>query len=888
MRVTANDGTTNSPAVTSSPVTVVNSAPTATVSLSSSSPTTNQTLTATATRSDADGDTVTLTYLWTVNGSPVRTTVTTALTDALDLSVAGNGDPGQTIVVTVTPNDGTANGTGVSATATVSAGAAPPIFADDFSSGGFTNWNSFLRLTIDTGTGSPAAPSARAQVTAQSASATKDLAQTYTQICASLNVSLSNNTSNAVDLFRLRSANNGALIKVFVAANGQLFIRSDASGTQTNSGVALGTGFHNVELCGTVGTSASWTLYRDGNPILTVPTANTGTAPIVRLQIGDTAAKTFTMNIDQVRLDLVPGDAGGPPADTTPPTQPGQPTGSSPSAGTIQISWTASTDASPPITYRIYRDGNPTSIGQTTSLTFTDPGLTPGTSHTYRVDAVDAIPNAPEHDERGLGLDPGLGSPGGHHPADPAGAAHGLEPVRRDDPDLVDGVHGRVPADHLPDLPRREPDRDRADDLAHVRRSVAHAGDQPYVHGGRGRRGPEPAESDEPGLGLDPGLGSPGGHHPADPAGAAHGIEPVRRDDPDLLDGVHGRVPTDHLPDLPRREPDLDRTDDLAHVHGPGLTPGTSHTYTVDAVDAVPNPPSQMSQASASILVSGPPADTTPPTQPGQPTGSSPSAGMIQISWTASTDASPPITYRIYRDGNPTSIGQTTSLTFMDPGLTPGTSHTYTVDAVDAVPNAPSQMSQASASILVSGGAPPAIFSDDFSSGDLSNWTSFTRITIDNTTGSPAAPSGRAAVTNLSAFAYRDLASPVNQACFSLNVSLSNNTSNAVDLFRLRGTGNTAMIRVYAAANGILFIRSDFSGVQASSNTALGTGFHNVELCGTVGTNTTWTLYRDGNPIGTFTGSTGTVPLARVQIGDNAAKTFTANFDQVRLDQVQG
>ncbi len=627
-----------------------------------------------------------ITYRIYRDGNPTSIGQTTSLT-FMDPGLT----PGTSHTYTVDAVDAVPNAPGAmsqaSASILVSGGPPPAIFSDDFANLG--GWTAATRITIDNTTGSPAVPSGRAAVTALPAFAYRDLTGTFTQVCFSVNVSLSNNATNAVDLFRLRTAANGAVSRALVSTTGILQFRSDVTGTVVSSGVVLGTGFHNVELCGTVGTSASWTLYRDGNPILTVPTANTGTTPIGRVQIGDTAAKTFTANFDHVVLDQAPGEGGGPPADTTPPTQPGQPSGSSPSAGTIQISWTASTDASPPITYRIYRDGNPTAIGQTTSLTFMDPGL----------------------------------------------------------------------------------------------------------------------------------------------------------------------------------------------------TPGTSHTYTVDAVDAVPNAPSAMSQASASILVSGPPADTTPPTQPGQPTGSSPSAGMIQISWTASTDASPPITYRIYRDGNPTSIGQTTSLTFMDPGLTPGTSHTYTVDAVDAVPNPPSAMSQASASILVSG-APPAIFSDDFA--NLAGWTSVTRITIDNTTGSPAAPSGRAAVTNLSAFAYRDLASPVNQACFSLNVSLSNNGTNAVDLFRLRGTGNTAMIRVYAAANGILFIRSDFSGQQASSNTALGTGFHNVELCGTVGTNTTWTLYRDGNPIGTLSSSTGTVPLARVQIGDNAAKTFTANFDNARLDQVAG
>jgi len=120
---------------------------------------------------------------------------------------------------------------------------------------------------------------------------------------------------------------------------------------------------------------------------------NTGATPIGRIQIGDSAAKTFTATFDHIVLDQAPGDEGSAP-DTTPPTAPGRPAGSSPAPGTIEISWTASTDASPPITYRVYRDGGSSPIGTTTNTTYTDTGLAPGSVHTYRVDAVDAADNA--------------------------------------------------------------------------------------------------------------------------------------------------------------------------------------------------------------------------------------------------------------------------------------------------------------------------------------------------------------------------------------------------------------------------------------------------------------------------------------------------------------
>src|SRR4029079_6220388 len=106
------DGDLTSAPATSDPITVSNSVPSATVELSDDAPATGDTLTATATVDDDDAsDTVSLTYVWKVNGTTVRTTgPTTDLTDSLDLSVAGNGDNGDTVMVIVTPNDGTEDG----------------------------------------------------------------------------------------------------------------------------------------------------------------------------------------------------------------------------------------------------------------------------------------------------------------------------------------------------------------------------------------------------------------------------------------------------------------------------------------------------------------------------------------------------------------------------------------------------------------------------------------------------------------------------------------------------------------------------------------------------------------------------------------------------------
>jgi hypothetical protein len=284
--------------------------------------------------------------------------------------------------------------------------------------------------------------------------------------------------------------------------------------------------------------------------------------------------------------------------------------------------------------------------------------------------------------------------------------------------------------------------------------------------------------------------------------------------------------------------------------------------------------------------------DMNAPSVPDKPTGASSMPNSINLTWGASTDdVAQSLEYRIYRDGGSDPVGfvsssSTTTVAFTDAGLVPGSSHTYEVTASDGTNT--SALSPVSDPISVMPGAPP-IFSDDFTTGNFSSWTSATRLTIDTGQGAPSAPSARAQVSSLSAFAYRDLATTYASACLSANVIATSFGGNAVDLFRLRTASNGPIARVFANANGVLSIRSDASGAQRSSATVIGSGWHNVELCGSVGSAGSWDLYRDGVKIvNGWLANTGTSPIGRIQIGDTAAKTFTMRWDHVVLDSTQG
>jgi hypothetical protein len=69
-------------------------------------------------------------------------------------------------------------------------------------------------------------------------------------------------------------------------------------------GRSLRAGWNSVELCATVGTQGSLRLSLNGAVLAGPWIANTGTTPIGRIQIGDTALKTWTGNFDDIVVSV--------------------------------------------------------------------------------------------------------------------------------------------------------------------------------------------------------------------------------------------------------------------------------------------------------------------------------------------------------------------------------------------------------------------------------------------------------------------------------------------------------------------------------------------------------------------------------------------------------
>ncbi|ERK73500.1 discoidin domain-containing protein [Leifsonia aquatica] len=92
-----------------------------------------------------------------------------------------------------------------------------------------------------------------------------------------------------------------------------------------------------------------------------------------------------------------------------------------------------------------------------------------------------------------------------------------------------------------------------------------------------------------------------------------------------------------------------------------------------------------------------PSGDTTPPSTPAAPTASVQLPTLLDLSWPASTDDTGVTGYAVY-DGT-TQIALTTATTLRVGGLTPGSSHSYTVVARDASGNQSAQSSAAAVTL---------------------------------------------------------------------------------------------------------------------------------------------------------------------------------------------
>jgi chitodextrinase len=269
--------------------------------------------------------------------------------------------------------------------------------------------------------------------------------------------------------------------------------------------------------------------------------------------------------------------------------------------------------------------------------------------------------------------------------------------------------------------------------------------------------------------------------------------------------------------------------------------------------------------------------DLTAPTAPSNLTATPHSGLAVDLAWTAATDDVGIAGYDIYRNGSLlTSVGNATS--YRDSSVTPNASYTYKLIARDVAGNA----SGYSNSATVQTGD---IFADGFETGDLSKWSSVSGLTASQAlvdTGTWGARSTSDGTSGASAQVTLDAG--VSDLYYRLRFQKVSQGAVSVNLARLRTSTNAAIATAFVSSTGRLGYRNDLTGISTTSPAPVSAGaWHELQFHVTVaGGSSQVELWLDGVNVMTQADSLGTAPIGRLELGETStSKTFDYAYDNV-------
>ena len=288
-----------------------------------------------------------------------------------------------------------------------------------------------------------------------------------------------------------------------------------------------------------------------------------------------------------------------------------------------------------------------------------------------------------------------------------------------------------------------------------------------------------------------------------------------------------------------------------------------AHTFTVVATA---NGRSDPSPPTAKWTV-----DTTAPSRPVGLTGRAASSVEVDLAWQAAQDTNAIASYKIYRDGTQYQTVSGTTINYADT-VTAGSSHTYTVSAVDGAGNE----SARSDPVTVTTTSSTPVFSDGFEGGNLKAWSSSGGLTVQSTTVRTGQYAALGSSNSVGNYAKRTLPASYVDGYARTGFDLVAQ-SGQVNLLRDRTSDGTSIGYVYVTSAGLLAFHDDATGANTVSSTAITSGWHVVELHLVVSSSSgasdgTVQVWLDGTLVGALSSQSsvnvGAVPIAAMQIGD--------------------
>jgi len=269
--------------------------------------------------------------------------------------------------------------------------------------------------------------------------------------------------------------------------------------------------------------------------------------------------------------------------------------------------------------------------------------------------------------------------------------------------------------------------------------------------------------------------------------------------------------------------------------------------------------------------------DLLAPTAPSGLTATAHSGLAVDLAWTPGTDDVAVSGYDVYRNGSLlTSIGAVTS--FRDDSVSPASGYAYQLVARDSAGNA----SGFSNSATVQTGD---IFADDFESGNLSRWTSVSGLTVGQALVDSGLWAARAASDgSAGASASATLDAGVTDLYYRLRFQKTSQGATSVNLARLRTSTNGAIATAFVSSVGRLGYRNDLTGISTTSTTPVTPGaWHELQFHVTVnGSSGHVELWLDGVKVTDQVDDLGSAAIRKLELGDpSTGKTFDYAFDNV-------
>jgi chitodextrinase len=184
------------------------------------------------------------------------------------------------------------------------------------------------------------------------------------------------------------------------------------------------------------------------------------------------------------------------------------------------------------------------------------------------------------------------------------------------------------------------------------------------------------------------------------------------------------------------------------------------------------------------------------------------------------------------------------------------------------------------------------VFSDGFESGNLSQWTRSSGVSVQQQVTYAGSWAARATTNGAPAYAYQSLGTPLSELYYDGRFNVIGQNGASASLVRFRTSSAGSILTILRRSDNKLAYYNEVTGVTTVGPTVSAGAWHELEVHVLInGASSLIEVWLDGTQISalTKTDSLGSTPVGRVYIGDPASgRTFDYAFDNESVWNMSG